>query len=202
VGRLSDRPGRFSLNITVEDGFGGNDTQLVSIRVRDKTSTAINDLCATWLVIVVAAAAAIAGAEWYRRRYLRETGPVIGPGGEFTEEEAFGGVVTAKLGGARLAGGTGQEAGARYSPPEARPRTRAELAAEARKKAEESIALPEKAVSADRDEERRAGEAAALARKGQSLLPLVEGATAGKPPAPEKAGPPESKDPLEELLKK
>jgi hypothetical protein len=201
VGRLSDRPGRYALNITVEDGFGGNDTQLVHIRVRDKTSTAINDLCATWLVIVAVAAAAGAAVEWYRRRYLRETGPVIGPGGEFTEEEAFGGVVTAKLGGARLSGGTEQESAARYSPPEARPRTKAELAAEARQKAEERIALPEKAVSADRDEAEKGREAAETARKGQALLPLLEGAPAGKPPATGKADNAESKDPLEELLK-
>jgi hypothetical protein len=76
---LTVRPGRVALNITVDDGQGGNDTQLMNIRIRDKTSSATNDLCASWLVIIVVAAGAIVAVEWYRRKYLRETGPVIGP---------------------------------------------------------------------------------------------------------------------------
>ena len=199
---LARMPGRVALNVTVEDGFGGNDTQVVNLRFRDKTSTETNDLCATWLVILVVAAAAVAAVEWYRRKYLRETGPVLGPAGEYSEEEAFGGVVTTTLGGARLQGGTEGESPARFSPPEARPKTRAELAAKARKKAEERVAIPEAAVSADMAEKAAEEELRErVTRPGQALLPLVEGRPAEGTAGPEKPPAKESKDPLEELLK-
>jgi hypothetical protein len=110
--------------------------------------------------------------------------------------------VTTKLGGARVTGGTEDAGGARFSPPEARPLTRSELAAEERKKAEERIALPDGAVAADSAEMARERELRdRVARPGQAILPLVEGkpvngpAAAAKPPG---AGP---NDPLDEILK-
>jgi hypothetical protein len=201
VSYFTTRPGRYTVNITVDDGFGGNDTQMVNIRIRDKVSSNINDLCASWVLIIVVAVAAVVAAEWYRRKYLRETAPVLGPDGEYTEEEVFGGLVATRLGGARLSGGTEKDAASRYSPPEARPKTRSELAAEARRNAEERVAIPETAVAADAAEERKGREAAEAARKGQALLPLVEGGEPKNPPAREGTVDGAGKDPLEELLK-
>ncbi len=108
-----DRMGTLLLNITVDDGNGGNDTKTARILAVEGVSSAMNDLCPTWLVIIAIAAAAVGAAEYYRRRYLRETGPVIGPGGEFTEEQVFGGLVTAATFGAPVQGGSERDDPAR-----------------------------------------------------------------------------------------
>ena len=199
---LAKRPGRVALNLTVDDGFGGNDTGLVNIRIRDKVSSSTNDPCATWLVIVVIAAAAGVAVEWYRRKYLKETGPIIGPGGEYSEEEVFAGKVTTTLGSGMVPGGSENVSPTRFSPPEARPLTRSELAAEAQKLAEERVAIPEAAVKADLAEKAQEEELRALsARPGQALLPLLDGRPAAKPPEAERPKAAETDDPLEKLLK-
>ncbi|MBM4248257.1 MAG: hypothetical protein FJ149_02255 [Euryarchaeota archaeon] len=201
------RPERLLLNITVEDGFGGSDSRQVNIRIKDKTSTSSVEPCATWVVIVVLAAAGALAVEWFRRKYLRETGPVMGPGGEFTEEEVFEGVVMARLGGARLRGGSEGGRPDRFSPPESRPLTRAERAALERRRAEERIALPGEAVEADRAEKAAGEELRRRAsRPGQALLVEVEAgkAATGAGTTGERAGTGqtgEAKDPLEELLR-
>ena len=195
VSEVAMRPGRFFVNVTVDDGNGGNDTRMVRISVRDRISSSMNDLCATWLVIVVLAAAAGIGAEWYRRKYLKETGPVMGPGGEYTEEDVFGGRVSTVLRDAEVRGGSEETKEGRAEPTPRKVYTRAELAAIRKREAEERIRIPEKAVAADQAE---------LAELGKLREGAARSGAAGTPSAKETEAAPDGKenadDPLSSVL--
>ncbi|MEM4730034.1 MAG: hypothetical protein QXH42_09805 [Thermoplasmata archaeon] len=84
-------PGVFKVNFSVSDGNGGSDSQEVGFRIRDRVSAGATELCPSWLVMVLVATGAVALAEWYRRRLLKETGPVVPPEEEFPEEAVFSG---------------------------------------------------------------------------------------------------------------
>jgi hypothetical protein len=193
---VTRQPGRFYVNVTVDDGHGGNDTRMVQISVRDKVSSTMNEPCATWLVIVAVAAAAAIGAEWYRRKYLKQTGPVMGPGGEYAEEEVFGGRVSAELRAAGIQGGSEETRSGRAEPPPQKVYSRSELAALRKKEAEQRITIPEKAVAADRAEE-------AKARKLRDEASQRGLNSASPPGEPERSpsGTGDGRDPLSEILR-
>jgi hypothetical protein len=98
------RKGTIRLNITVDDGHGGTDTKTARITVMEGVSSETSEPCFSWLLVILIVACAAASVEWFRRRKLKETGPVMGPGGEFSEEEVFGGLVTVERAGGDIEG--------------------------------------------------------------------------------------------------
>lgn len=195
---VARRPGTTYLNVTVDDGNGGRDTRMVAIRVGDKTSSSSTDLCLTWLVIVALAAGGGLTVEWYRRRYLKETGPTVGPGGEYSEEQVFSGTVSALRGDADVQGGSEQETPGRISPPDKKVLTRDEMAAQKKKEAEDQIRLPEAAVQADKKaeaEEEALRTTAAGHPAGKALLPLLDAPKDNNGPARDGRPPPKGGDP-------
>jgi hypothetical protein len=171
VSFVARRPGKTYLNVTVDDGHGGTDSAMVTIQIMDKSSSSTSELCLTWLVIVGLALAAGTAAELYRRRYLKETGPVLGPGGEFTEEEVFGGQVEAVRLDEDVQGGSENAIPSRAEVVPERKKTAREEALEKKQKAEEAISIPAAAAVA----------AAGLAQSapnsqppGQPLLPSID----------------------------
>jgi hypothetical protein len=151
VSFVARRPGKMYLNITVDDGHGGTDSAMVTIRVLDKSSSSSSDLCLTWLVIIAIALAAGTAAEIYRRRYLKETGPVMGPGGEFTEDEVFGGQVEAVRLDAAVQGGSEDATPSRADVAPPIVKTAEEEALQQRQIVEEAIRIPTAAGADDKD---------------------------------------------------
>jgi hypothetical protein len=123
----------------------------VTIRVLDKSSSSSSDLCLTWLVIIAIALAAGTAAEIYRRRYLKETGPVMGPGGEFTEDEVFGGQVEAVRLDAAVQGGSEDATPSRADVAPPIVKTAEEEALQQRQIVEEAIRIPTAAGADDKD---------------------------------------------------
>jgi hypothetical protein len=97
--------GTIRLNITVDDGHGGTDTKTAKIVIREGVSSETVEPCFSWLLVILLVTAGAVSVEWFRRRKLKETGPVMGPGGEFTEDEVFGGLVAVERAGGEIEGG-------------------------------------------------------------------------------------------------
>jgi hypothetical protein len=188
----ASRPGRIFLNITVDDGHGGTDTAMVTIRVIDRSSDSGTDVCLTWLVIIVISIAAGTAVEVYRRRYLKETGPVMGPGGEFTEQDVFGGQVEMVRLGAPIQGGYEKDSPTRAEVVPPRVKTAEEEAQKKKMVIELQISIP--APSAE-EEVPQAQSPPSPRPPGQSLLPPVQ------PPEPSDETKEAPKDPsLEDIL--
>ncbi len=98
--------GPLEVNFTVFDDEGAWDSQPVRFRIGDRVSSAANEPCLSWLLALLIAIAAVAAAEWYRRYYLRETGPALSPEEGFPEEGVFSG----RIRGARVKAGLDEEA--------------------------------------------------------------------------------------------
>ena len=102
------RAGNIRLNITVDDGNGGTDSKIARIIVIQGVSSGTDEPCFSWLIVIILTAGAVAAVAWFRRRALKETGPIIGPAGEFTDEEVFGGLVAVKRDGGEIEGSPGE----------------------------------------------------------------------------------------------
>ena len=189
------RPGRIFLNVTVDDGHGGTDTGQLTIQIKDKSSTSSTEVCITWLVILVVSIAAGTGAELYRRRYLRETGPLLGPEGEYSERDVFGGQVEAVRLDAPIQGGSedANPARAEVAPPKVK--TARELAEDKKKAIEEQISIP---AASDNTVDADAVSPDKPRPEGRSLLPLIQ---PPEPPEPAEGAPEPPKDAkLEDIL--
>jgi len=92
---VAKQAGKWTVNVSVSDGNGGYDWQYVNFTIREKTFTSFGEICTTWIIIVLIAIATGIGAEWYRRKYLKETAPDIDPEEGVPEQTIFSGRVKA-----------------------------------------------------------------------------------------------------------